>query len=90
MKEKRRCPHTRKGGGNLLPDEAALPHPRDDHPALAIQNQLHRPGEIIPQTFREPAKRLGLDFQRSNAPLNGIHLLKPLKNIDYPVKPGEK
>ncbi len=77
--EEGRRPRRGEGGGHLLHHQAALPHPRADHPPGAGAQQLDRPVELLVELADQPADRRRLGLQHlggdlaGSAHVHGIH-----------------
>ena len=63
VQEKRGRAGARKRGGNLLPDDARLPHPGDHNAAPAGEEGIDSLEEILIQPARQLRERPGLDFE---------------------------
>ncbi len=71
MEEEGRGAGRGEGGGHLLHHQAALAHPRADHPAGAAAQQLDGPVEVLVELRDQAADRRGLGLQHLGGDLAG-------------------
>ena len=63
VQEERRRAGAGERGGDLLADHAGLAHPRQDHPAAALEEELDGAVEAFVQTLDESEDGRGFRFQ---------------------------
>ncbi len=63
VEEERRRAGGGEGGGDLLPDQAGLAHPGNDHTRGRGEDQLHRFLEALVQPLKQTFQRFQLGLQ---------------------------